>query len=108
MASPAVRSGRTLAGSRDISLGPSELVDGFTNGWPVSTADLRALRAGPSGSFTVSLTWTPQRQVWEALIISLVTLLVCLALALLPLRRRLRRRAPAPALAGESSRETAR
>ena len=61
------------------NIGGSTLVDGYANGWRV---------APPSGSFSVTLTWTPQRNVWIAIGVSLVALLLCLWLALR------RRRAP--------------
>jgi hypothetical protein len=81
-------------GSHAVNLGTSQLVDGFANGWAVTQADLHAL-GGPD--FTVSLTWTPQRDVWIALTLSGATLLVCLLLGVLPARwrRRLRARLPA-------------
>ena len=47
-------------------LGPSQLVDGYANGWLV-----RPDRA----SFDVVLEWTPQRQVWAAIWISLLAAL---------------------------------
>ncbi len=73
-----------------MTLGGSQLVDSFANGWPVTAADLHAL-GGPD--FTVSLRWTPQREVWAALGISGLTLLLCLVLVLLPARWRRRVRA---------------
>jgi arabinofuranan 3-O-arabinosyltransferase len=81
------------AGSRSVDLGTSELIDGFANGWRVSGADLARL-GGPT--FTVTLTWTPQREVWAALAVSAATLALCLVLAFLPLRWRrwLRARLP--------------
>jgi len=56
------------------------LVDGYANGW----------RLTPSGSgvITVHLEWTPQRDVWIVLFISLVSALVCLALVTLKRTRR--------------------
>ncbi len=79
-----------------VTLGGSQLVDSFANGWPVTAADLQAL-GGPN--FTVTLSWTPQREVWAALFLSAVTLLFCLLLVFLParLRRRVRGRVgPSP------------
>ncbi len=73
------------AGSRAVDLGPPQLVDGFANGWQVTAADLHAL-GGPS--FSVQLTWTPQRAIWAALAVSAGTLLLCLVLGFLPLRAR--------------------
>jgi arabinofuranan 3-O-arabinosyltransferase len=70
------------------SLGQPVLVDGFGNGWEVTAADLA--KASPSGSFAVSLQWTPQTRVNVALIVSGLTILLCLLLAYLP--ERVRRR----------------
>jgi hypothetical protein len=60
------------------NIGGSTLVDGYANGWLVSP---------PSGSFQVTLRWTPQTKVWIALVVSAVALVICLVLAL-GLRRR--------------------
>ena len=65
----------TVAG-KDV--GGSTLVDGYANGWKVHPT---------SGNFDVTLRWTPQRNVWIALGISAVALLVCLFLALRRRRR---------------------
>ncbi len=73
------------SGSRAVDLGQPQLVDGFANGWPVTAADLHVLGGS---SFTVELSWTPQREVWAALAISGATLLLCLVLGFLPLRAR--------------------
>ncbi|HEX3333662.1 MAG TPA: hypothetical protein VHS57_04930, partial [Acidimicrobiales bacterium] len=73
------------AGSHSVNLGPPQLVDGFANGWHVTAADLQALGGS---SFTVQLTWTPQRLVWAALAVSAATLVLCLLLGLLPIRAR--------------------
>lgn len=62
------------------SLGASTLVDGYANGWYV---------AAPRRSFTVELTWTPQREVDIALVASAVALFACLLLGFLPARVRL-------------------
>jgi arabinofuranan 3-O-arabinosyltransferase len=72
-------------GAHPLALGPPHLVDGFANGWQVSAADLHALGGS---SFTVELTWTPQRAVWAALAVSGATLLLCLVLGFLPVRAR--------------------
>jgi len=61
------------------NVGGSTLVDGYANGWLVHPR---------SGTFAVTLRWTPQRNVWIALGISAVAFVVCLFLALR------RRRAP--------------
>ncbi len=56
------------ASGRD--LGPARLVDGYANGW----------RVDPRGSsFTMTLTWTPQRTVWAGLALSALATLACLA-----------------------------
>jgi hypothetical protein len=73
------------AGAHAVDLGPSQLVDSFANGWAVTPADLHSLG---SSSFLVALTWTPQSQVWLALVLSGLTLLLCLLLAFLPARWR--------------------
>ncbi|MGP8060370.1 MAG: alpha-(1-_3)-arabinofuranosyltransferase family protein, partial [Acidimicrobiales bacterium] len=70
------------AGARPVDLGPSQLVDGFANGWPVSAAQLATL----GRDFTVEMTWTPQSEVWAALAISALAVACCLALAVLPRR----------------------
>jgi hypothetical protein len=87
------------AGSHPVNLGRSELIDSFANGWPVTSAQLRALGAGGSGgtsSFTVTMTWTPQQEVWAALGVSGATIGLCLVLGFLPERWRqgIRRRWP--------------
>ena len=68
----------TVAGT---SHGSSSLVDGFANGWLVNPS---------STSFSVTLDWTPQRQVWIAIAISAGAILLCLFLALRGLRKRRR------------------
>jgi len=72
-------------GSHSVDLGGSQLVDGFANGWQVTAADLHALGGS---SFTVDVTWTPQRGIWVALAVSATTLLLCLVLGFLPVRAR--------------------
>jgi hypothetical protein len=54
-------------------LGPPKLVDGYANGWLV--------RPASSAPMDVTLTWTPQRGVNVALILSALGLLLCLGLA---------------------------
>jgi hypothetical protein len=101
VASPASTAGSRSAEHRpSIDLGSTQLVDGFANGWQVTSADLRALGAGGRGSFTVSLEWTPQGRVWSALTVSAVAILLCIALALLPERLLRRRRARRPGTEG--------
>jgi arabinofuranan 3-O-arabinosyltransferase len=80
------------AGAHAVTLGTPQLVDSFANGWAVTAADLQAL-GGPD--FTVTLQWTPQREVWAALFLSGATLLACLLVVLLPTRLRRRVRAAA-------------
>jgi arabinofuranan 3-O-arabinosyltransferase len=63
---------KATAGGRD--LGPSELVDGYANGWLVHPT--------ATGHLDVHLEWTPQRQVRIGLAISAVATLACLVLAL--------------------------
>jgi arabinofuranan 3-O-arabinosyltransferase len=55
------------------SLGGSQLVDGFANGW----------RIDPKGkeSLVVDLEWMPQQRVWVAIALSLLGGLLCCALA---------------------------
>jgi hypothetical protein len=66
------------------SLGGSRLVDGYANGWLV-TPD--------RSSFDVVIEWTPQRQVWAAIWISVLAALLCVALiAWSIVRRRARAR----------------
>jgi arabinofuranan 3-O-arabinosyltransferase len=65
------------------SLGGSQLVDGFANGW----------RIDPKGaqSLTVTLEWTPERTVLAAIAISVVGALLCLVLIALGFARARRR-----------------
>jgi arabinofuranan 3-O-arabinosyltransferase len=53
------------------SLGTSRLVDGHANGWLVQP---------DRASFDIVMEWTPQRQVWAAIWVSLAAALLCLAL----------------------------
>jgi len=55
------------------SLGGSQVVDGFANGW----------RIDPKGhpSLVVDLEWVPQRKVWDAIALSLFGVGLCCALA---------------------------
>ena len=76
----------SLPGGR--SLGPSQLVDGYANGWYVPAG----LVNGPT---VIHLTWTPQRVVWAAIGVSAAALLVTTVVAVTPpgaLRRQRRRR----------------
>ena len=53
-------------------LGPPQLVDGYANGWLIST---------PSATVRVHLEWKPQRLVWICLFLSLIGAIACLVLA---------------------------
>jgi arabinofuranan 3-O-arabinosyltransferase len=61
------------------SLGGSQLVDGYANGWLVNPE---------REAFDITLQWTPQRQVWAALWISLVAALGSLVIVALTWKRR--------------------
>ncbi len=76
-------------GAQSVDLGHSELVDSFANGWPVTAHDLAALGGS---DFTVQLRWAPQTNVWLALGISAVGILLCLVLVFVPWRVRRRRK----------------
>ena len=54
-------------------LGKPQLVDGYANGWLIDPG---------AGNVAVALRWTPQRNVWIALAVSLVGVLLCLFLAI--------------------------
>jgi len=60
------------------SLGPPQLVDGGFNGWWIEPHD---------GAVTVSITWTIQRPLTVALILSGLAVLGCIALAIADRRR---------------------
>jgi hypothetical protein len=62
-------------------LGGSKLVDGYANGWLISPT---------SASFDVAMEWTPQRQVWAALWLSLAFMILCIVIVGVTWRRRLR------------------
>jgi hypothetical protein len=78
---------KATAGGRD--LGQPFLVDAFANGWQVDPATLSS--AIHNGVLTVDLRWAPQSRVNIAVVISALTILVCLVLGFVPLRRRRRR-----------------
>jgi len=69
-------------------LGTPQLLDGYANGWLVQpNAD--------GAPVTVSVEWTPQRRVFDAIVISAVASALCLGiLATAALRRRRRRSVP--------------
>ena len=69
------------------ALGPSQLVDGYANGWRVNPKQ---------SSFDVVLEWTPQRRVWAALWISGIAMLGCLLFAIWAFVRRRKKVAVAP------------
>ncbi|MGD0381568.1 MAG: alpha-(1-_3)-arabinofuranosyltransferase family protein [Acidimicrobiales bacterium] len=83
------------------TLGASTLVDGFANGW--------LLDPGSRSTLSITFTWTPQATVNIALIVSLLAVVLCLALALWPRRRptRAQRRGRAVALSAAGVSETA-
>jgi hypothetical protein len=60
-------------------LGTPEIVDGYANGWRLAATDRTTV---------VHLRWTPQRQVWVALWLSLVGAVACLGIVLGSIRRR--------------------
>jgi arabinofuranan 3-O-arabinosyltransferase len=72
----------TLAGR---SLGPSQLVDGYANGWYVDPSGMPA-------TLDATFHFAPQNLVWGALIASAATLAFCVALVLWPGRRWLEQR----------------
>jgi hypothetical protein len=87
-------------------LGPPEVVDGYANGWLVTP--------GRSGSdMVITLAWTPQRAVRDALVVSGASIVGCLGLVLWPPVRRRRRhgrrrtRAAATAPSGAAATATA-
>ncbi len=67
--------------AKNGDLGPSQLVDGYANGWKVTPP--------ASGSFDVVFEWTPQRQVRLAIWLSIVGVILCLGvIAFTGIRRR--------------------
>jgi hypothetical protein len=71
--------GWTASVDGGASLGHSELIDGYANGWYVD----------PHGrsDFSVSVDWEPQRGVWAALALSAFFVLLCLGIAVVGWRR---------------------
>jgi hypothetical protein len=61
------------------SLGSPTLVNGFANGWIVR---------GHTGTFEVTLRWTPQRVVWVAIAVSLAMVVLSVVLVIALRRRR--------------------
>ncbi len=60
-------------------LGDPQLVDGYANGWFVTPQ---------RAAFDIAMDWTPQRQVWASLWLSLLTALLCAGIIALTWRRR--------------------
>jgi hypothetical protein len=87
-----------VAGGHD--LGPPQLVDGYANGWLVTPPS-----AGAAG-FDVVFEWTPQRQVWAAIWLSLLGALLCLGIIVVTwVRRRSVVATAATARAGDADAE---
>ncbi|MDT3438297.1 alpha-(1-_3)-arabinofuranosyltransferase family protein [Pseudofrankia sp. BMG5.37] len=63
----------------NTDIGSPQLVDGYADGWRIDPE---------SETFKVQLTWTPQRVVFAALTVSVVTVVLCLALLGVTGRRR--------------------
>jgi hypothetical protein len=61
-------------------LGAPQLVDGYANGWLIST---------PAATVHVKLNWAPQRRVWIALALSALGVVLCLVLVVRRPRARL-------------------
>jgi hypothetical protein len=61
------------------SLGGSQLVDGYANGWMIPAHH---------GPVTVDLEWTPQRTVQRSIAVSIVAVVLCLGIVLVSSRRR--------------------
>ena len=61
-------------------LGGSTLVDGYANGWLITPR---------SSTFDVEMEWTPQRQVWIAIWLTIAFMLLCIAIIVVTWRRRL-------------------
>jgi arabinofuranan 3-O-arabinosyltransferase len=61
-------------------LGAPALADGYANGWRVTPP--------PGGApLTITLTWTPQRLVWIALLITVIATAACLVIVVVDRRR---------------------
>ena len=72
------------------SLGRPVLIDAFANGWRVDPAGLAPYVH--DGTLNVSLVWAPQKTANLAVLVSAVAIVVCLTLAVWPVRRRRSRR----------------
>ena len=80
-----LNSGWEATGPGGQSLGPSQLIDGYANGWYVTPP--------PGGAFTITLQFAPQKFVLPAIVVSGGTLVLCLILGFVPvgaIRRRTR------------------
>ncbi len=75
-------------------LGPSQLVDGYANGWRVTPS------AG-GGPMTITVTWTPQRTATISLWISVLAGLACIGIVIAASLRRRRRKRAAPVAEAE-------
>jgi hypothetical protein len=72
------------AKANGVRLGPSQLVDGYANGWQVTPTS-------EDQPVTITLDWTPQHTVWRALVLSALAGLLCVAIVavgLVSFRRR--------------------
>ncbi len=67
------------------SLGHSQLIDGYANGWFVRPSR-------PGAPITVTLDWTPQHTVWTALALSVAGGVMCLGILVLTTGRARRQR----------------
>jgi hypothetical protein len=75
------------------SLGASQLVDGYANGWRIDPKGRR--------NIDITLDWTPQRRVWTSLALSGLAVLIAIGIVVVSyLRRRVRARARDAAAAG--------
>ena len=74
-------------------LGAPQLVDGYANGWRVTP---------PGGTFDIAVEWTPQKQVFASIWISLLTALACVVIIGLTSWRRRRVSYADTALAGDA------
>jgi arabinofuranan 3-O-arabinosyltransferase len=71
-------------------LGPSQLADGYANGWLISPS--------AHGATTIRVEWTPQRALWKAMLVSLATFLLCVVVVAVALVRRRRTHVSHPAV----------
>jgi hypothetical protein len=69
-----------IVGGHD--LGPPQLVDGYANGWLVTPP------SNGAAGFDVVFEWTPQRQVWAAIWLSLLGALLCIGIIVVTWVRR--------------------